>query len=299
MSRFKEFTSARPRRRSDRGRDPPVARRCRRHDHAQPADRRDRDRQVGGRDCRRSGPVRSPRSSTTRVPPSKSVRRSSRSTPSRAPGRLETTTGPSAAALAAVELAPAEGAIEPGLIGGPAPGGRTAVLVGYGPKTAVAKRRARKDDAPAAAAAASVTPAAAAPAPVRCSGARGCLGASRGTSSSQRHRRCGTVLAKPPVRKMAKDLGVDLHVLVGSGPQGSITREDVQSALTDTAADVAPAAVGIERAVVRARPRAADSGQGRPQADRREHGGQRVHGATRHRVPDGRHDPHDEGARPV
>ena len=49
-------------------------------------------------------------------------------------------------ALAAVEIAPAEGAIEPGLIGGPAPGGRTAVLVGYGPKTAVAKRRARKDD---------------------------------------------------------------------------------------------------------------------------------------------------------
>ncbi len=50
---------------------------------------------------------------------------------------------PSAAALAAVEVAPAEGAVEPGLIGGPAPGGRTAVLVGYGPKTTVAKRRPR------------------------------------------------------------------------------------------------------------------------------------------------------------
>ena len=48
---------------------------------------------------------------------------------------------PSAAALAAVEVAPAEGMVEPGLIGGPAPGGRTAVLVGYGPKTAAAKRR--------------------------------------------------------------------------------------------------------------------------------------------------------------
>ncbi|MBM0239986.1 2-oxo acid dehydrogenase subunit E2, partial [Micromonospora sp. ATA32] len=35
---------------------------------------------------------------------------------------------PSAASLAAVEVASAEGAIEPGLIGGPAPGGRTAVL---------------------------------------------------------------------------------------------------------------------------------------------------------------------------
>ena len=33
---------------------------------------------------------------------------------------------PSAESLAAVEIAPAEGAIEPGMIGGPAPGGRTA-----------------------------------------------------------------------------------------------------------------------------------------------------------------------------
>ena len=37
-------------------------------------------------------------------------------------------------------------------------------------------------------------------------------------------------LAKPPVRKLAKDLGVDLTQLTGSGPQGSITREDVNSA---------------------------------------------------------------------
>ncbi len=37
-------------------------------------------------------------------------------------------------------------------------------------------------------------------------------------------------LAKPPVRKLAKDLGVDLHALAGSGPGGVITREDVQRA---------------------------------------------------------------------
>ncbi len=37
-------------------------------------------------------------------------------------------------------------------------------------------------------------------------------------------------LAKPPVRKLARDLGVDLTDLSGSGPSGSITREDVQSA---------------------------------------------------------------------
>ncbi len=37
-------------------------------------------------------------------------------------------------------------------------------------------------------------------------------------------------LAKPPVRKLAKDLGVDLTTITGTGPQGSITRDDVQSA---------------------------------------------------------------------
>jgi 2-oxoisovalerate dehydrogenase E2 component (dihydrolipoyl transacylase) len=40
----------------------------------------------------------------------------------------------------------------------------------------------------------------------------------------------GEVLAKPPVRKLAKDLGVDLATLAGSGPGGVITREDVTSA---------------------------------------------------------------------
>lgn len=34
-------------------------------------------------------------------------------------------------------------------------------------------------------------------------------------------------LAKPPVRKLAKDLGVDLEMLTASGPGGIVTREDV------------------------------------------------------------------------
>ena len=38
------------------------------------------------------------------------------------------------------------------------------------------------------------------------------------------------VLAKPPVRKLAKDLGVDLTTVEGTGPQGSITRHDVERA---------------------------------------------------------------------
>jgi pyruvate dehydrogenase E2 component (dihydrolipoamide acetyltransferase) len=38
------------------------------------------------------------------------------------------------------------------------------------------------------------------------------------------------VLAKPPVRKLARDLGVDLTAVAGTGPSGSITRDDVHAA---------------------------------------------------------------------
>jgi 2-oxoisovalerate dehydrogenase E2 component (dihydrolipoyl transacylase) len=50
-------------------------------------------------------------------------------------------------------------------------------------------------------------------------------------------------LAKPPVRKLAKDLGVDLTALTGTGPQGSITREDVQLAHGRSSEPVAPATI--------------------------------------------------------
>jgi pyruvate dehydrogenase E2 component (dihydrolipoamide acetyltransferase) len=142
---------------------------------------------------------------------------------------------PSAASLAAVQVAPAEGAVEPGMVGGPVDGGRTPVLVGYGPKTTAAKRRARTGTPtePAASAAgtqpatvaADESPAAVA-APVN-AGAAAPVAVNGGAAG---------VLAKPPVRKLARDLGVDLTALVGSGPQGSITREDVQAAVSAPAA---------------------------------------------------------------
>ena len=43
-------------------------------------------------------------------------------------------------------------------------------------------------------------------------------------------------LAKPPVRRLARDLGVDLAALTGTGPQGSVTRDDVRKAATETPA---------------------------------------------------------------
>ncbi|HEY6492129.1 MAG TPA: 2-oxo acid dehydrogenase subunit E2 [Trebonia sp.] len=40
-------------------------------------------------------------------------------------------------------------------------------------------------------------------------------------------------LAKPPVRRLARDLGVELGGLAGSGPQGSVTRDDVEQAASE------------------------------------------------------------------
>jgi 2-oxoisovalerate dehydrogenase E2 component (dihydrolipoyl transacylase) len=173
---------------------------------------------------------------------------------------------PSAESLAAVDVAPEEGAVEPGMIGGPAPGGRTAVLVGYGPKTTTAKRRARSGTPagsptaptappPAAAAggpvAAPTTPEApAAPAPAasaaRVAPAVPVSPAPAGSATNGRP--AAPVLAKPPVRKLARDLGVDLAAVTGTGPLGSVTRDDVQkvaSGLAETAETIvtAPAAV--------------------------------------------------------
>ncbi|MEV5749964.1 dihydrolipoamide acetyltransferase family protein [Actinoallomurus sp. NPDC052308] len=129
----------------------------------------------------------------------------------------------------AEETAPApaaEGAREPGMEGSPAPAvdpaapeqKRVPVLVGYGVKAGSTKRRPRKAAASSAPAASAVRAEPAAPAqPVP-------VPASRPAGSRV------AVLAKPPVRKLAKDLGVDLSGVTGSGPQGSITRDDVRQA---------------------------------------------------------------------
>ncbi|MEU4518349.1 dihydrolipoamide acetyltransferase family protein [Amycolatopsis sp. NPDC024027] len=93
-------------------------------------------------------------------------------------------------------------------------------LVGYGSKAVVTQRRARKGAEPAPAVAVAAPPA---PAPVPVAAP---VAAPRG----------GYVpLAKPPVRKLAKDLGVDLHALTGSADGGVITREDVERAANGSA----------------------------------------------------------------
>lgn len=46
--------------------------------------------------------------------------------------------------------------------------------------------------------------------------------------------------AKPPVRKLAKDLGVDLDEVTGSGPEGLVTRDDIRAAALEPAAERVP-----------------------------------------------------------
>ena len=101
--------------------------------------------------------------------------------------------------------------------GGSMGGGRTAVLVGYGVKQTEARRRPRRQASP--------QPAGVAPsdqAPVEVD--RRVEPATPLTGTRAR------ALAKPPVRKLAKDLGVDLGSVVPTGDGGIVTRADVEAA---------------------------------------------------------------------
>lgn len=124
-------------------------------------------------------------------------------------------------------------------------------LVGYGAKAGSTRRRARKGSAPAAAdpvAAAPVTSEPAAPAaPVE-------------PLTPQAMR----ALAKPPVRKLAKDLGVDLQSLTPTGEGGIVTRADVEAASSGTAGAGAAGAAAVGAGAVAA---ASTTGGGAPVAD--------------------------------
>ncbi|WP_406726447.1 dihydrolipoamide acetyltransferase family protein [Streptomyces sp. GD-15H] len=138
---------------------------------------------------------------------------------------------PAAEPAAAPAEQPAEPEAEPA-----AGSGRQPVLVGYGVATSATRRRPRKaaPEVPAQQAAVTPVPAelnghppAPVPAPAPASPAEQPVVGGR-----QRP------LAKPPVRKLAKDLGVDLATVTPTGPDGIITREDVHAAV---AAPEAPA----------------------------------------------------------
>jgi pyruvate dehydrogenase E2 component (dihydrolipoamide acetyltransferase) len=123
--------------------------------------------------------------------------------------------------------------------------GRIATLVGYGPRPGSVQRRPRRS----------------ATSGAHRSGALN--GAPRGAASpAVDHPRdvatspvAHVPLAKPPVRKLAKDLGVDLREVSGSGPGGVITRDDVEAHVTAPTAPgpvvAAPSAGGVRREPIR------------------------------------------------
>ncbi|MFD8320286.1 dihydrolipoamide acetyltransferase family protein [Kitasatospora purpeofusca] len=142
-------------------------------------------------------------------------------------------------AVAGAEGAPvAAAAVAPAVAPAPAPvveateapePERREVLVGYGPRTGGSQRRARRTTVTATATAAVPAPApVAAPAPVPVAAVE---------VSGDRP------LAKPPVRKLAKDLGIDLRAVTPTGPDGVITRDDLHA---HAAAAAAPAPAPVE-----------------------------------------------------
>ncbi|WP_455835996.1 dihydrolipoamide acetyltransferase family protein [Pseudarthrobacter siccitolerans] len=137
------------------------------------------------------------------------------------------------------EIASAAGS---GLAGGP--------LVGSGPKADAVKRRQRisRDssnggvaaaltvNAPEAEPVQPLTPAAVTAAPQAASGTPNGVSAGADVSPDNRPTFGGAitglvnkVLAKPPVRKIARDLGIDLADVVATGLRGEVTREDLVS----------------------------------------------------------------------
>lgn len=63
-----------------------------------------------------------------------------------------------------------------------------------------------------------------------------------GSAGAARNGTQARALAKPPVRKLAKDLGVDLASVTPTGPGGVVTRDDVRRDAGEEAATAAPAA---------------------------------------------------------
>jgi pyruvate dehydrogenase E2 component (dihydrolipoamide acetyltransferase) len=119
-------------------------------------------------------------------------------------------------AATAASIAPAEGSAEPS----------GAVLVGYGSKGGHATARRRRPGAVATAQTATAQTA---------TGQTATGAAASSATPAPATRRptapptasVGPVIAKPPIRKLAKDLDVDLAAVTATGPIGDVTRDDV------------------------------------------------------------------------
>jgi pyruvate dehydrogenase E2 component (dihydrolipoamide acetyltransferase) len=135
--------------------------------------------------------------------------------------------------------APAAGGADEGgaKIGEAGADGRIATLVGYGPRPGSGSRRPRRS-----------------PSPSDERHVRTAPSDETAVRTTEEEARNGAVpLAKPPVRKLAKDLGVDLRTLTGTGEGGVITRADVEAAAAPAPTAPAPAVSvgGVRREPIR------------------------------------------------
>jgi pyruvate dehydrogenase E2 component (dihydrolipoamide acetyltransferase) len=165
-----------------------------------------------------------------------------------APAAPEPAAAPAAAPVAEPVAAPAAA---PAAEDDDAPQGRQPVLVGYGVSEASTKRRARKTDQAA---------------PEKAAYAASVQAELNGTSTAAQAEVLDRTrpLAKPPVRKLAKDLGIDLATVTPTGSGGVVTREDVHAAAAPApaaqaepaqlqAVQTAPAVADVSRETATAR----------------------------------------------
>ncbi|BCG94733.1 pyruvate dehydrogenase complex dihydrolipoamide acetyltransferase [Mesorhizobium sp. 131-2-1] len=116
---------------------------------------------------------------------------------------------------------------------------------GAAPKAEAAKAEAPKAEAPKPAAAAAPAPAKAEPAP-----------AANGHAGGER------TFASPLARRIAKDAGVDVSAVTGTGPHGRVVKADVEAAIAGGGAKTAPAAKAPAGA-----PAAAPAAAAKPMSD--------------------------------
>jgi len=120
-----------------------------------------------------------------------------------------------------------------------------APLVGTGPKADTPGRRRRRGRPKAAAPAEVETPVASEPEPAPVP--------EPAAEPVQKSDLFAKVLAKPPVRKLAKDHGLDLTTITPTGQHGEVTRADVNAVLeadtAETATSTAPVAAGESESI--------------------------------------------------
>ncbi|MGA7204129.1 MAG: dihydrolipoamide acetyltransferase family protein, partial [Specibacter sp.] len=158
-------------------------------------------------------------------------------------GRDGRTLSPTAAAMGAPPADAASVGDPPAPDGNSAASKRVPTLVGYGADPESGKRPARRARVFAESGATTTTTAV----PATASG----VGAS--VVQAQPQVQADRPRSTPPVRKLARDLGVDLTSLAGSGERGLITREDVVAFAGDSP-DGAAGAVAVAASSAAARP---------------------------------------------